>query len=158
MNVIHIKETYVHLWATPFYVEGLTMVPMLGQLIVLTVGGRRTVCSCCICGSMVSSCYLRNSTLVHSFECMCPCMLSRFSHARLFVTLRIAAHQAPQSVGFYSKNTGVGYHALFQGIFLALTSNPHLLHVLHCNGPFTAEPPGKPFECVLSIEKKFTSP
>lgn len=39
MNVIHIKETYVHLWATPFYVEGLTMVPMLGQLIVLTAGG-----------------------------------------------------------------------------------------------------------------------
>ena len=39
MNVIHIKETYVHLWATPFYVEGLTMVPMLGQLVVLTAGG-----------------------------------------------------------------------------------------------------------------------
>ena len=39
MNVARIKETYVHLRATPFYVEGLTMVPMLGQLIVLTAGG-----------------------------------------------------------------------------------------------------------------------
>ena len=27
-----------------------------------------------------------------------------------------------------SKNTGVGYHALFQGIFPTQRSNPHLLH------------------------------
>ena len=26
------------------------------------------------------------------------------------------------------KNTGVGYHSLFQGIFLAQRLNPHLLH------------------------------
>ena len=39
MNVIHTKEPYVHLLATPLYVEGLTMVPVLGQLIVLTAGG-----------------------------------------------------------------------------------------------------------------------
>ena len=29
------------------------------------------------------------------------------------------------------KNTGVAYHALFQGIFLTQGSNPHLLHLLH---------------------------
>ena len=39
MNVIHTTEPYVHLLATPLYVEGLTMVPMLGQLVVLAAGG-----------------------------------------------------------------------------------------------------------------------
>ena len=29
------------------------------------------------------------------------------------------------------KNTGVGYHALLQGIFLTWGSNPHLFHLLH---------------------------
>ena len=29
------------------------------------------------------------------------------------------------------KNTGVGYHALLQGIFLTQGSNPHLLRLLH---------------------------
>ena len=31
---------------------------------------------------------------------MCACMLSRFSHVRLFTTLWTVAHQAPLSVGF----------------------------------------------------------
>ena len=39
------------------------------------------------------------------------CMLS---HVRLFATV---AHQAPLSMDFPSKNTGVGCHALPQGIF-----------------------------------------
>lgn len=39
VNVIFMREPSVHLLATPFYVEGLAMVPMLGQLIVLTAGG-----------------------------------------------------------------------------------------------------------------------
>ena len=64
------------------------------------LGDERTVCSWCIYGSIVSSCYLRNSTLVYSFECMHPCMLSHFSYVWLFVTLRIVVHQAPQSMGF----------------------------------------------------------
>ena len=33
---------------------------------------------------------------------------------------------------FPSKNTGVGYHALPQGIFSTQDSNPHLLRLLHC--------------------------
>ena len=40
------------------------------------------------------------------------CMISHFSNVRLFVTLWIVAHQAPLSMGFFSKNTGVGCHAL----------------------------------------------
>ena len=45
------------------------------------------------------------------------CMLSGFSCAQIFVTLRTIAHQVPlgESPG---KNTGMGCHALLQGIFL----------------------------------------
>ena len=33
---------------------------------------------------------------------------------------------------FPSKNTGMGFHALLQGIFLTQGLNPSLLHLLHC--------------------------
>ena len=52
------------------------------------------------------------------------CMLNCFSHAWLFVTLWIVAHQAPLS----GKNIGVGCHVLLQGIFLTQRSNPGLLY------------------------------
>ena len=43
------------------------------------------------------------------------------------------------------KNTGVGYHALLQGIFQAQGSNPHLLCLLHWQvGSLPPVPPGKP--------------
>ena len=43
------------------------------------------------------------------------------------------------------KNTGVGCHALLQGIFPTQGSNPHLLHLLHCQaGSLPLAPPGKP--------------
>ena len=50
------------------------------------------------------------------------CVPSHFSRVRLYVTLWSAACQAPPS-----KNTGVGFHALLQGIFLTHRSNPGLL-------------------------------
>ena len=46
-------------------------------------------------------------------------------------TPRTVARQAPLSMGFPSKNTGVGFHFLFQGIFPTQTSNLRLLHLLH---------------------------
>ena len=49
---------------------------------------------------------------------MCECMLSRFSHVWLFATLWTVAGQAPLSMGFPELETGVGWHALLQGIFL----------------------------------------
>ena len=58
---------------------------------------------------------------------MCVCVLSCFGHVQLFVTLRTVTHQAPLSMGFSSKHTGVGYHALLQGIFPTQGSNLHLL-------------------------------
>ena len=43
------------------------------------------------------------------------------------------------------KNTGVGCHALFQGIFLTLGLNSHLLFLLHWQAvSLLLVPPGKP--------------
>ena len=46
----------------------------------------------------------------------------------LFVTPWTIVHQAPLSMEFPSKNTGVGCHPLLQGIFLTQGSNLGLLH------------------------------
>ena len=58
--------------------------------------------------------------------CLYVCMLSRFSHAQLFVTL---ACQGPLSMGFSGKDTEFGCHALLQGIFPTQGSNQCLLHL-----------------------------
>ena len=50
-----------------------------------------------------------------------------FSHIWLFVTPWTVAHQAPLSIDFPDKNTGVGCHALLQGIFSNQGLNPRLL-------------------------------
>ena len=50
--------------------------------------------------------------------------------------------------GCPSKNTGVGCHFLFQGIFLTRGLNPHLLCLLHWQaGSLLLAPPGKPLYC-----------
>ena len=43
--------------------------------------------------------------------------LKSLSHVRLFVTSWTVAHQAPPSMEFLGKSTGVGCHFLLQGIF-----------------------------------------
>ena len=66
----------------------------------------------------------------------CVRVLSWFSHNWLLVTLCTVALQAPSRLLFpwdtLGKNTGVGCHALLQGIFLIQGSNPCLLQLLHC--------------------------
>ena len=42
------------------------------------------------------------------------CMLSCFSHVRLFAALWTVACQVPLSLGFSSKNTGEGFHFILQ--------------------------------------------
>ena len=42
------------------------------------------------------------------------------------------SHQAPLSMGFSGKNTGVCCHAFLQGTFSTKRSNPDLLRLLHC--------------------------
>ena len=53
----------------------------------------------------------KNHTVIQR---MLRLLLSRFSHVRLCVTPQTAAHQAPPSLGFSRKNTGVGCHFLLQ--------------------------------------------
>ena len=48
-----------------------------------------------------------------------------------FATPRTVAHQAPLSMGFFSKNTGLGCHLLLQGIFPTQGLNPCLHRLLH---------------------------
>ena len=59
------------------------------------------------------------------------CALSHLNRAQLFATPGTVAHQAPLSMGFLDKNTGVGCHFLLQGIFPTQGSNLHLLGLLH---------------------------
>ena len=54
----------------------------------------------------------------HSAQCV---------HAMLWTVAR----QAPLSMGFPDKNTGVGCHFLLQGLFPTQASNPSLLRLLH---------------------------
>ena len=73
------------------------------------------------------------------------CMLSHFSLVRLFVPPWTVALQAPLSMGFSIKNTGVGCHALLQWIFPTQGLKSHLLCLLHWQlGSLPLVPPGKP--------------
>ena len=61
--------------------------------------------------------------------CVCACVLSRFSHVQLSVTLWTIAHQASLSLGILQARIleWVGCPALLQGIFWTQGSNLHLL-------------------------------
>ena len=61
------------------------------------------------------------------------CMLSRFSHVWLFMTLWTIAHRLLLSMGFSRREHWSGLPCpLLQGIFLTQGSNPHLLRLLYC--------------------------
>ena len=62
-------------------------------------------------------------------------VVSSLSRVRLFTTVWTVACQAPLSIGFPGKNTGVGCHFLFQ-------TEPGFPEL--AGGFFTNEPPGKP--------------
>ena len=71
-------------------------------------------------------------------------MLSHFSRVQLFAALRTVASQAPLSMGFFSKNTGVGCHILLQGIFQPRDGTWAFCSSCTAGGFLTAELPGKP--------------
>ena len=54
--------------------------------------------------------------------------MNSLSRVRLFATSWTVAYQAPPSMGFPGKSTGVGCHFLLQGIFPTQGLNPGLLH------------------------------
>ena len=67
-------------------------------------------------------------------------LLSRFSCVRLCVTPETAAHQAPPSLGFSSKNTGVGCRFLLQCMKVKSESEvaqlcPTLRYPMDCSPP-----------------------
>ena len=67
------------------------------------------------------------------------------SHVRFSMTQWTVAHQAPLSVDFPGKNTGLGCHALFQGSFPAQISNRSLLYLWHWQADsLSTMPSGKP--------------
>ena len=62
-----------------------------------------------------------------------PCRVKKvkvklLSRVQLFAIPWTIAYQAPPSMGFPSKSTGVGCHFLFQGIFATQGSNSSLPH------------------------------
>ena len=61
--------------------------------------------------------------------CVCVCVCESLSHVPLFVTPWTIC-QVALSMGFSSKNIGVGCRSLHQGIFLTQGSNPSLLHCM----------------------------
>ena len=67
--------------------------------------------------------------------CMCMCAHTRAQLLQSYLTLCNPMDCSPlgSSVhgNFPGKNTGVGWHALLQGIFLTQGSNPRLLCLLH---------------------------
>ena len=62
------------------------------------------------------------------YYCTCACVLSCFSHVRIFVTLRTVVLQAPLSMGFSRQECWSGLPCPPRGIFLTQGLNPHLLH------------------------------
>ena len=72
-------------------------------------------------------------------------MLSCFSCVLLFAALWTLAHQVSLPWDSAGKNTGMGCHALLQGIFPTQGLNPQLLDLLHWQvGSLPLVPPGKP--------------
>ena len=90
--------------------------------------------------------------------CMLMCVLSCFSRVRLCATLWTVTCQAPLSLGFPGKNTGVGCHALLKGIFQTRGLNPSLFHLLYwqaCSLPLVTC--GKPWKGSIQSAKTRTS-
>ena len=78
--------------------------------------------------------------------CVCVCVCVRtLSHAQLLVTSWTMSRQFPLSMEFPVKKTGVGFHFLPYGIFLAQGLNSRLFHLLHWQaGALPAEPLDRP--------------
>ena len=82
-------------------------------------------------------------TVINIFVPIMGCMLSRFSHVRLFVTPWTVACHTPLSMGFSRQEYWSGCHALLQGIFPTQGSNWHQLCLLHWQaGSLPLVPPG----------------
>ena len=105
---------------------------------------------------------------MHGVECVFPkrtdghalwsksaCVLSRFCHVQLFVTLWTRACQDPGLWDSPVRNTGVGCHALLQGIFLTQGPNPHRFRLMHWQAGFLPRAAsGSPWSKSISFQRK----
>ena len=83
-----------------------------------------------------------------SCVCMCVCVPSCFSRARLFATLWTISATLGCLRASPGENTGVGCCALLRALFLTQGSNPCLLHLVHWQrSSLPLGPPGKPNVC-----------
>ena len=82
----------------------------------------------------------------------CDSEVKLLNRVRLFVTLRTVAYQAPLSMGFSRQDTGVGCHALLQGIFPTRDWTSLAFPAL-AGGFFTTSAIGKPITVVWSKGK-----
>ena len=76
---------------------------------------------------------------------LCACMLSCFSLVRLFVTLWTLPTRLLCPWDSLGKNTGVGCHALLQGIFPAQGQNLNLMSPALQAGSSSLMPPEKSY-------------
>ena len=76
-------------------------------------------------------------------------VLSHFSRVCLFETPWAVAHQAPLFMDSPGKNTGVGCHALFQGLFL--TRDWTCVSSITTVGSLPLVPPGKPNSVLCKV-------
>ena len=86
----------------------------------------------------------------------CVCVLSHFCHVRLFETLWTVAHQ-PLYMNSTDKNTGVGCHALHQGIFPNQGSNLHLISCIGRQVLYHWGHLGSPKSCRLNLKVSITN-
>ena len=86
------------------------------------------------------------------------CVLTHFSHVRLFAVLWIVACQAPLSTGFSRQEYWMGGHAPLQGIFPTQGLNPCLLCLLNWQaGCLPLVPPGKRNLSMTAFKETSTS-
>ena len=75
-------------------------------------------------------------------------LLSHFSRVRLCVTPETSAHEAPPSLGFSGKNTGVGCHCLLQCRKVKSESEVAQLYPT-LSDPMDCSPPGSSVHGIL---------
>ena len=75
------------------------------------------------------------------YMCLLLLLLSHFSRVQLCATPETAAHQAPPSLGFSGKNTGVGWHFLLQCMKVKSESEVAQSWLTLCD-PTDRSPPG----------------
>ena len=100
---------------------------------------RRFICSATWAGKhrVISGSVLSLSLHIQSvgseYVCVCvhTCAHHTLSHVQLFQIPWTVVCQAPLSVEFSSKNTGLGCHFFLQGIFPTRGWNPQVLCLLH---------------------------